>query len=139
MLLEHVKNVNVIDEELEAEYAALEEGFNSIVAQFNEDFGMVDNSDMRMPAPGQADRGAGEGEFDQPEDLVSAMEVIVKQMAAAKRGMAIINKMSDSSSRTKNRSRVMGNLNRIRGSLDRIFKKMQAMSDSGDYEDSPAH
>lgn len=136
MLLEHVKNVNFVDEELETEFAEL----TSMMEQLNEELGMTaPGSDIRMPEPGKADAELGTPEFSEPEDMVSAMEVVIKQMNAAKKAMHILNKMPDSESRTRNRSRVMGNLNRIRGSLTRVFKKMQAMSDSGDYEHNLAY
>ena len=80
-----------------------------------------------MPAPGMADKDFRGSELDypDPENIMGAMETVVKQMDAAKRAMAIINKMADGPSRTRNRSRVMGNLNRIRGSLRRIEKMME--------------
>ena len=127
MLLEHVKNINFVDEELDAEFAELTEAINYI------------NEAMDMPAPGQADAELGTPDKSAPEDMVSAMEVVIKQMEAARRAMTILNKMPDSESRTRNRSRVMGNLNRIRGSVTRVFKKMQAMADSGEYEQNPAY
>ena len=127
MLLEQVKNINFVDEELEAEFTELTEAINHI------------NEAMGMPAPGQADAELGTPDNSAPEDMVSAMEVVIKQMEAAKRAMTILNKMPDSESRTRNRSRVMGNLNRIRGSVTRVFKKMQAMADSGEYEQNPAY
>ncbi len=120
MLLEHVKNIEFIDEELENEIAELSESITQILDQLNEELGMQPNNpEMSMPRPGMGD----ETLRDQPAeetDVVAAMDTIVKQMDAAKRGMAILNKMADSSSRTRNRSRVMGNLNKIRGSLQRV-------------------
>ena len=128
MLLEHVKNVNFVDEELEAEFAEIRESIETILNELDGDLGMrPDGSGLKMPAPGMADKeGPGMGlDYPSPENIMAAMETVVKQMEAAKRAMAIINKMADSPSRTKNRSRVMGNLNRIRGSLQRIEKMME--------------
>jgi len=140
MLLEHVKNINFTDEELESEIEELSESISSILTQLNEEIGMAaPGSDMRMPEPGKVDANLGTPEFSEPEDMVSAMEVVINQMNAAKRAMAILNKMPDSASRTRNRSRVMGNLNKIRGSLDRVFKQMKSMADSGNYENNPAY
>ena len=116
MLLEHVKNINFTDEELDAEYAEVLESFNSIMVQLDEDFG--------MPQPGMADAGVRQQEFPADDEVTGALDNAVKQMVAVKKAMVILNKMPDSESRTRNKSRVMGNLNRIRGSLQRIVKMM---------------
>jgi len=60
-----------------------------------------------------------------------------KMLDAAKRGLGLTNKLKDSASRTKFRSRVMGNLNRIRAKLMRITKALSAthIADSGDDEE----
>jgi len=131
MLLEQVKNVNFVDEELEAEYEEVLESFNAIMAQLNEDFGMGGMDGQRsMPSPGMADAGIKQKTFPEDDEVTSALENAVKQMVAVKKAMTILNKMSDSPSRTRNKSRVMGNLNRVRGSLQRIAKMMQSEDES---------
>lgn len=118
MLLEHVKNVNFVDNELEKEIQDLTESISAVC----EELGMrPDGSGETMPSPGQADREMI-GPDSNPEDIMGTMETIVKQMEAVKHAMTILNKMPDSESRTRNKSRVMGNLNRIRGSLQRVTK-----------------
>jgi hypothetical protein len=128
MLLEHVKNVGFIDEELENEFQELTESIATLLNELDSELGMrPDGSGDRMPAPGQADRemiNPNQFQDSDPEAIMAAMETIVKQMEAAKKGMQILNKMGDSPFRTKNKSRVMGNLNRIRGSLQRVEKMM---------------
>ncbi len=125
MLLEHVKNINFVDEELETEMAELTETINNLLTQLNEDLPMGSSQmEPSMPEPGMADQAVRGQDGASSDEIVSAMELIVKQMDAAKRGMAILNKMGDSPHRTKNRSRVMGNLNKIRGSLQRVTKMM---------------
>ena len=128
MLLEHVKNVSLIDEELENEIQELTESIATLLNELDGELGMrPDASGERIPAPGQADREMVKPEFfqdDDPEAIMSAMETIVKQMEAAKKGMQILNKMGDSPFRTKNKSRVMSNLNKIRGSLQRVEKML---------------
>lgn len=150
MLLEHVKGIKV-DAELEAQYAELVEqmgnilnkvtmilnevrpafqmqggvqqmspqdiGDPSVVGQNEAPSGGM--STKRTPPPGQV--GAGSGEM---EEVMAAMDQVMKQMDAAKRGLGLVNKLSDSPSRTKNRSRVMGNMNRIRGNIRRIEKML---------------
>lgn len=116
MLLEHVKNINFTDEELDAEYASVLESFNSTMIQLDEAMG--------MPQPGMADADVRQQEFPVEDEISSSLENAVKQMVAVKKAMTILNKMPDSESRTRNKSRVMGNLNRIRGSLQRIVKMM---------------
>jgi hypothetical protein len=123
MLLEQVKNVNFIDEEFENESAAIIEEINTMFAQINEDMGMS-AGERRMPAPGMADDTIRNQTFPADDNVVSSLSDAVKQMVAAKKAMVILNKMPDSASRTRNKSRVMGNLNRIRGSLQRIIKTM---------------
>ena len=128
MLLEHVKNISFVDEELESEMAELTESIQTILNELDSELGMrPDGSGERMPPPGMADKeGPGMGlDYPSADNIMGAMETVMKQMEAARRAMAIINKMADSPSRTKNRSRVMGNLNRIRGSLQRIEKMME--------------
>ena len=139
MLLEHVKNINFVDEELEAEYAELKESISAFLNQLDEDESPwlgQSSTDVRqrMPSPGMADAGIRNQESPIDDEVMAAMDNIVKQMEAAKRAMTILNKMSDSSSRTKNRSRVMGNLNRIRGSLQRVTKMMQGTSMEDEYQ-----
>ena len=118
MLLEHVKNVNFTDEELDAEFAEVLESFNTVMTQLNEDFG--------MPQPGMADDVVKQQAFPEDDEVTGALENAVKQMVAVKKAMVILNKMPDSESRTRNKSRVMGNLNRIRGSLQRVVKMMDS-------------
>jgi len=128
MLLEHVKNVSSeVDEDLENKFQELSESINSILNELDDELGMrPDSSGERMPRPGMADRDPMGDKVDplDPEAIMGAMETVMKQMDAAKRAMQILNKMADSPSRTRNKSRVMGNLNKIRGSLQRIQKMM---------------
>ncbi len=124
MLLEQVKNINYTDEELEAEYAEVLESFNTIMTQLNEDYGMPNAQADRIPQPGMADAGIKQNAFPEDDEVNTALENAVKQMVAVKKAITILNKMPDSASRTRNKSRVMGNLNRIRGSLQRIVKMM---------------
>ena len=125
MLLEQVKNINFVDEEFESYYAELTESINALFIQINEEIGMPANVTGRhMPQPGMADDAIRNQDFALDDDVSSALEDAVKQMVAVKKAMVILNKMPDSSSRTRNKSRVMGNLNRIRGSLQRIVKMM---------------
>jgi hypothetical protein len=128
MLLEHVKNVSSeVDEELEKEYQEIFETMEALINELDAELGMrPDGSGERMPAPGMADRDPLGDRVDalDPEAIMSAMETAVKQMEAAKRAMQILNQMADSPSRTRNKSRVMGNLNKIRGSIQRIQKMM---------------
>jgi len=77
-----------------------------------------------MPAPGMADDSIRNNAHTE-DDVSAALDNAVKQMVAVKKAMQILNRMADSESRTRNKSRVMGNLNRIRGSLTRISKMMQ--------------
>ncbi len=128
MLLEHVKNINFVDKELETEIQELTESISAVLVQLNEESPWLGktatDSRQRMPAPGMADANIRNQELPDNDEVVGTMENIVKQMEAAKRAMVILNKMADSESRTRNKSRVMGNLNRIRGSLQRVTKMM---------------
>jgi len=126
MLLEHVKNVNFVDEELEAEFAEVLESFNAVMTQLEEDFGRPGEGAEGMPQPGMADAGVRQQSFPEDDEVNTALDNAVKQMVAVKKAMVILNKMADSESRTRNKSRVMGNLNRIRGSLQRIVKMMDS-------------
>jgi len=65
-------------------------------------------------------------------DLEEQLEEINKRMNAAYRGMGIVNRMPDSSERTKHRSRIMSNLNVIRGMLSRVLKKQAAEGPNDD-------
>ena len=62
-------------------------------------------------------------------NLEEQLEEITKRMNAAYRGMGIVNRMPDSASRTKHRSRIMSNLNIIRGMLSRVLKKQAGPGD----------
>jgi len=122
MLLEQINRFGFVDEDVESEYQDLMENVTSIC----EDIGMTaPGSDIKMPYPGMADDTISRQDYPEQEDIESTMAVIIKQMEAAKKGMAILNKMGDSPFRTKNKSRVLGNLNRIRGSLQRVTKMME--------------
>jgi len=59
-----------------------------------------------------------------------------KMLDAARRGLGLTNKLKDSASRTKFRSRVMGNLNRIRAKLARITKALQTWYGMDDPQQS---
>jgi len=135
MLLEQVKNINAIDEEVEKEYNDL---FESI-STFFEEIGMS-SAGGRMPSPGMADekiRSQGMPENDQ--ELEKALNDVVTQMQAAQKAMGMLNQMADSPFRTKHRSRVMSNLNKIRGSFQRVMKMVPDTSDRGGYEDPNNH
>lgn len=140
MLLEHVKSI-MVDAELEAEYASLTEEVNKLFEQatliLEAPMDMAANrlageetpapmGDMpaaeRMPAPGGVEAGGGS-----MEEVMTAMEQVMKQMEAARRGLGLVNKLPDSPSRTRNRSRVMGNMNRIRANVRRIEKMLAGM------------
>jgi len=139
MLLEHVKSVKV-DAELEAEYASLTEEVNKLFEQatliLEAPMDMAANrlageetpapmgdepTGERMPAPGGVEAGGS------MEEVMTAMEQVMKQMEAARRGLGLVNKLADSPSRTMNRSRVMGNMNRIRANVRRIEKMLAGM------------
>ncbi len=122
MLLEQINKFGFVDEELDGEYQDLMESITSIC----EDIGMTaPGSDIKMPYPGTADDTVSRQDYPAAEDVESTMAVVIKQMEAAKKAMAILNKMGDSPFRTKNKSRVLGNLNRIRGSLQRVTKMLE--------------
>lgn len=132
MLLEHIKGT-IPDAELETEYSVLAEQVNNLLDQMNLILeapmdAIADrlaggnpphgNPSEPMPAPGQVNVEGG------MDEILAAMEQVMKQMDAAKRGLGLVNKLGDSPSRTTNRSRVMGNMNRIRGNLQRIEKML---------------
>ena len=134
MLLEHVKGTTV-DTELEAEYTALTEQMDALLNQMSvlleapmsamadrlagQDAPPQESGNTeRMSAPGQINPG------ENMDEIMNAMEQVMKQMEAAKRGLGMVNKLGDSPSRTTNRSRVMGNMNRIRANLRRIEKML---------------
>lgn len=140
MLLEHIKGTST-DAELEAEYIKLAEETNKLLDQMNVvlevmDWGGIADrlagekpamqdempQDEKMPRPGQVDPG------EDMEKTMSAMEQVIKQMKAAKRGMGLVNKLGSSSSRTMNKSRVMGNMNKIRANLRRVEKMLVAQA-----------
>jgi len=142
MLLENIK-AKAPDAELEAEYAELVEQTTTILDQIkllleepmgnaavadrlsepmpSAEDGVVNDPPTRMPAPGQV---APEGGM---EEIMAGMDQVMKQMEAAKRGLGLVNKLGDSPSRTKNRSRIMGNMNRIRANVRRIEKMLASM------------
>lgn len=141
MLLEHVKSVTV-DEELEAEYIALVEEMDSVINQMkmileapmdaatdrlageDQPAPMADDmQDGQMPAPGKVEGG------NTMDDVMAAMDTVMQQMEAAKRGLGLVNKLADSPARTTNRSRVMGNMNRIRANIRRIEKMLSSQID----------
>jgi len=134
MLLEHVKGITP-DAELEAEYAAISEQVTTLLDQLNtlletpmDAMGsrMADRQPQR-PAPGGVEGGQDVG------DALSALDTVMTQLDAAKRGLGLVNKLGDSPSRTRNRSRVMGNLNKIRGNLRRVEKMISDIVDN-DFE-----
>jgi len=152
MLLEHVKGISV-DTELEAEYAKLEEQVSNMLDHISiltespmGDMGdRMQGGDQRMgmgnmpPPPGEVDPssnadGAGDGSEANMDEVMSGMETVIKQMSAAKRGLGMINTMSDSPYRTKNRSRIMSNMNKIRANLQRIEKLL-----GGDIQENIDH
>ncbi len=137
MLLEHVKGVT-IDTEIDAEYDKLNEQAKKLLDQMNmileapmdmmsdklagQDMPPQEMGDTeRMPAPGQVEAGGS------MEEIMAAMEQVMKQMEAAKRGLGLVNKLGDSPSRTTNRSRLMGNMNRIRANLRRVEKMLASL------------
>lgn len=124
MLLEQINRFGFVDEELDGEYKDLFEQLNNILDrltnQLDEDLGMpsapTQQKSTGTPATGMADDSVG----TDPDEIISALDTAIKQMEAAKRGLGIVNGMGDSAFRTKNRSRVMGNMNKIRASLKRV-------------------
>ena len=73
--------------------------------------------------------------LDPGMDLDDQMAILEKRMAAARRGIGLTNKMKDSPSRTRHRSRVMKNLNSIRVQLNRVIKLYaQFEKAAADYE-----
>lgn len=145
MLLEQVKNISDTDEELAKEMDLLTEQFLELVDRLEEDMNQFAQGRTGAPEPGTTDQGVG----TEPDDIIAALDQAIKQMDAAKRGMGILNKMGDSSFRTKNKSRVLGNMNKIRGSLQRVDKMLAqaaevnaddttaAKSDMGDINKMP--
>jgi len=135
MLLKFIKGTK-IDVELETEYSKLKEHISNILNQMNllleEPMGMMSDrlagtdappremgSTNRMPPPpGKVAPG------DDLDEILNGMEQVIKQMDAAKRGLGLVNKLGDGASRTKHRSRVMGNMNRIRANVRRIEKML---------------
>ena len=124
MLLEQIKGITP-DEELEKEFLELQEKANKLLDKLNiiverfdtdNDFGKT----REMPPP----PGEVEPSGSNMEDIVAAMDTVIRQLEAAKKGLGLVNKLPDSPSRTINRSRVMKNLNRIRGNLRRIEKML---------------
>ncbi len=141
MLLEHVKGITP-DTELEAEYNNLVEQTNRILSQLStimEAPQMAEIGDRlaggqapheaaaATPAPGNVQGGEDVG------DALNALDTVMQQLDAAKRGLGLVNKLADSPSRTRNRSRVMGNLNKIRGNLRRVEKMISDIVDN-DFE-----
>lgn len=57
-------------------------------------------------------------------DGSTALDAVIKQMEAAKRGLGIVNKLKPGPDRAKHASRVMGNMNRIRAHIKRIEKAL---------------
>lgn len=142
MLLENI-TAKAPDTELEAEYAELVEQTTNILDQIkilleepmgnaavadrlsepmpSAEDGVV--NDPAVPPPGQVAPGEGAS----MEDVVAAMDQVMRQMEAAKRALGLVNKLGDSPSRTKNRSRIMSNMNRIRANVRRIEKMLSEM------------
>lgn len=135
MLLENVKGFEK-DAELDAAFASLTEEVNAVIKQIS--IILESPADIvgdrlaggrsqvqprsTMPRPGQLQPEGGD-----LQSVEMAMTQVMKQMDAAKRGMGLVNKLSDSPSRSRNKSRVMGNINKIRGNLQRIAKMLVYM------------
>ena len=60
------------------------------------------------------------------EDDHSDLDVLLKQMDAAKRGMSIVSKLKPGEDRGKHASRVMTNMNKIRGRIKTLQRKIKA-------------
>lgn len=142
MLLENIK-AKTPDAELEAEYMELAEATDTILDKISllleepmgnsavasrlsdpmptADDGVV-NDPSAIPAPGQVAPESGN-----MEEVLAGMDQVMKQMEAAKRGLGLVNKLGDGPSRTRNRSRIMGNMNRIRANVRRIEKMLGEM------------
>jgi len=101
------------DTQLLEDFSKIEDEFSSIQKRI----GVVNEMG---PAPGQV---APTGNMDQ---ILRGMDIVTKQMNAARKAMGMLNTMKDSEFRTKNRSRVMGNMNRIRANIQRIEKLLSA-------------
>lgn len=69
-------------------------------------------------------------------NLDSLFDETARMLDAAKRGLGLTNKLGDSASRTRFRSRVMGNLNRIRAKLARITKALATQYGMDDTQQS---
>jgi len=108
MLLEHIKGIKH-DTELAEEIEQLQAETIKIMEA--------------VARPGEI---PAEGNMD---ELMMAMDAVMKQLDAARRGLGLVNKLGDSPSRTTNRSRIMGNLNKIRGNLRRVEKMFSAAID----------
>ncbi len=78
------------------------------------------NSEYLPPRPGQAEPSSSE-----ENDVLVAMDRVIRQMEAAKRALGLSNRLGDGPSRTKNRSRILGNMNKIRANLRRIEKMLE--------------
>ena len=59
------------------------------------------------------------------DQMLAAFDKAMKQFAAAKRGMGLVNKLEPGPSRAKHASRVMSNMNRIRGTIAKIEKMLK--------------
>ena len=68
-----------------------------------------------------------EGSDNLQQEALSLFMEMQKRFEAAKRALGLVNKLKDSPSRTRNRSRIMSNLNKIRGSLQRLDKILKEM------------
>lgn len=55
-------------------------------------------------------------------DVQAALDEVIKQMEAAKRGLGIVNKLEPGEYRRKHASRVMSNMNQIRARMRQIQK-----------------
>ena len=66
----------------------------------------------------------------------SALDVVIKQMQAAKDGLSIVSRLKPGPDRAKHASRVMTNMNKIRGAISRITKSLAKAAGSAPKEAS---
>ena len=62
-------------------------------------------------------------------DALLAIDGVIKQLEAAKRGLGIANRLRDPVARKKHKGAVLGNLNRIRNRLAQIEKLAMEVGD----------
>lgn len=72
------------------------------------------------PRPGQATPSSSS-----ENDIMIAMDRVMRQMEAAKRALGLTNKLEPGPSRKEHRARIMSNMNKIRANLKRIEQMLE--------------